>query len=250
MAVKKGRKKIRRRPGQKRVMYFNKETEVSIVKFLTSECEKEREKVYSEEILPATKKLVESLIYVYKFRSPLATTSELIEEGVFFIFKSLHKWNPDRGSKAFSYFNVVAKNFLINTTNAHRKKYYKHVYLDDVRDTGSASDANIMAQLSRFNELPSTEELMINGERREENLARVKKIRDFLSEDRDLVTISAVESLFDSANDLDFFNKQSIYVYLVELSGLDRKNLSKSMGKIRKIYAKLTVEDREKEAAV
>ena len=250
MAVKKGRKRIRRRPGQKRVMYFNKETEVSITKFLTSACEKEREKVYADEILPATKKLVESLIYVYGFRSPLATTTELIEDGCFFIFKSLHKWNPDRGSKAFSYFNVVAKNFLINTTNSHRKKYYKHVYLDDIRDADNAADANVMAQLARFNELPSTEELMINGERREENLERVRKIRDFLTEDRDLVTISAVENLFDSAKELDFFNKQSIYVYLAELSGLDKKSLSKSMGKIRKIYAKLTVEDREKENAV
>lgn len=242
--AKKGRKRIKRRPGQKSVMYFTKETEVSILKFLTSEEKKEREAVYGGEILPAMKKLVESLIYVYGFKSPLMTTQELIDEGCFFLYKTLHKWDPDRGSKAFSYFNVVAKNFLINTTNSHRKKYFKHVYLDEITASGNKESA-LAKQISSYNELPSTEELIINSERRAENVARVKKIRDFLSDDRDLITISAVERLFDSANDLDFFNKQSIYVYLCEISGLEKKHLSKSMSKIRKIYARLVVEEKE-----
>lgn len=244
MAPKKGRKRIKRRPGQKSVMYFTKETEVSILKFLTSEEKKERESVYGGEILPAMKKLVESLIYVYGFKSPLMTTQELIDEGCFFLYKTLHKWDPERGSKAFSYFNVVAKNFLINTTNSHRKKYFKHVYLDEITTSGNKESA-LAKQISSYNELPSTEELIINSERRAENVARVKKIRDYLSDDRDLITISAVEKLFDSANDLDFFNKQSIYVYLCEISGLEKKHLSKSMSKIRKIYARLVVEEKE-----
>ena len=244
MAPKKGRKRIKRRPGQKSVMYFTKETEVSILKFLTSEEKKERESVYGGEILPAMKKLVESLIYVYGFKSPLMTTQELIDEGCFFLYKTLHKWDPERGSKAFSYFNVVAKNFLINTTNSHRKKYFKHVYLDEITKSGNKESA-LAKQISSYNELPSTEELIINSERRAENVARVKKIRDYLNDDRDLITISAVEKLFDSANDLDFFNKQSIYVYLCEISGLEKKHLSKSMSKIRKIYARLVVEEEE-----
>jgi len=245
VAANKGRKRIKRRPGQKSVMYFTKETEVSILKFLTSEDKKERETVYGGEILPAMKKLVESLIYVYGFKSPLMSAHELIDEGCFFLYKTLHKWDPARGSKAFSYFNVVAKNFLINTTNSHRKKYYKHVYLDAIAASGRGT-SSIEKQLNSFYELPSTEELIINSERRAENVARVKKIRDFLNDDRDLITISAVERLFDSASELDFFNKQSIYVYLCEISGLEKKQLAKSMSKIRKIYARLVVEEKEK----
>ena len=91
----KKRKRIKRKPGQKSVLYFNKETEVSIVTFLESANKKERENVYKLEIFPAMEKLVESLIYVYGFKSPLMTTPELIEEGCFFLYNSLHKWNPD-----------------------------------------------------------------------------------------------------------------------------------------------------------
>lgn len=237
-----GRKRIKRRPGKKSVMYFTKETEVSIIAFLTSEERKERETVYGKEILPAMKKLVESLIYVYGFKSPLMNTQELIEEGCFFLYKSLHKWNPDKGSKAFSYFNVVAKNFLINTTNSHRKKYFKHVYLDEI--TSRKGDSILKQQVAKYIEMPSTEELIINSERRAENIARVKKIREHLTDDRDLITISAVEKLFDTAQELDFINKQSIYVYLCEISGLEKKHLSKSMSKIRKIYARIVVEEK------
>ena len=154
MAPKKGRKRIKRRPGQKSVMYFTKETEVSILKFLTSEEKKERESVYGGEILPAMKKLVESLIYVYGFKSPLMTTQELIDEGCFFLYKTLHKWDPERGSKAFSYFNVVAKNFLINTTNSHRKKYFKHVYLDEITKSGNKESA-LAKQISSYPRLKS-----------------------------------------------------------------------------------------------
>ena len=237
-----GRKRIKRRPGKKSVMYFTKETEVSIIAFLTSEERKERETVYGKEILPAMKKLVESLIYVYGFKSPLMNTQELIEEGCFFLYKSLHKWDPAKGSKAFSYFNVVAKNFLINTTNSHRKKYYKHVYLDEV--TSRKGDSLLKQQIDSYVELPSTEELIINSENRAENIARVKKVREHLSDDRDLITISAVEKLFDNAQELDFINKQSIYIYLCEISGLEKKHLTKSMSKIRKIYSRLVVEEK------
>ena len=131
MAAKKGRKRIKRRPGQKSVMYFTKDTEVSIIKFLTSEEKKEREQVYGDEILPAMKKLVESLIYVYGFKSPLMNTHELIEEGCFFLYKSLHKWNPDKGSKAFSYFNVVAKNWLTIQSRKLLKMSKKNVHFED-----------------------------------------------------------------------------------------------------------------------
>ena len=237
----KKRKRIKRKPGQKSVLYFTKATEVSIISFLESQERKDREKVYKEEILPAMQKLVESLIYVYGFKSPLMTTAELIEEGCFFLYNSLHKWNPNKGSKAFSYFNVVAKNFLINTTNSHRKKYFKHVHLDDIKGVS----ADIKKQISSYVELPSPEELMIIHEIRAEKVQRVKKIREHLTDDRDLITISAVEKLFDAAQELDFINKQSIYVYLSEISGLEKKHISQSMSRIRKIYSRIVVEEKE-----
>jgi len=239
MAVKKKRKRIKRKPGQKSVLYFDKNTEIAILAFLSATDTREREVIYSKTILPAVSKLSESLIYVYGFKSPLMSTAELIEECNFSLYNSLHKWDPNKGSKAFSYFNVVAKNFLINATNSHRKKYYKHVYLSDAENL----NRDTQKQLSEYIELPSTEEMMIDRERRAEQVARVKKIRTLLTDKKDLLTMDAVERLFDSVEELDFINKQSIYIYLVEISGMEKKMITKSMSKIRKAYARILAEE-------
>ena len=239
MAVKKKRKRIKRKPGQKSVLYFDKNTEVAILAFLSAENTRQRELIYGESILPAVSKLSESLIYVYGFKSPLMSTAELIEECNFSLYNSLHKWDPNKGSKAFSYFNVVAKNFLINTTNGHRKKHYKHVYLNDAENLGR----DTQKQLSEYIELPSTEEMMLQRERGIEQVERIKKIKTLLSDARDLTVMSAVEKLFESAEELDFINKQSIYVYLVELSGMEKKIVTKSMSKIRKAYAQILADE-------
>ena len=49
----KGKKKIRRRPGTPRNMYFTKETGESIVKYCQEEDDDTRKKIYEKEILPA-----------------------------------------------------------------------------------------------------------------------------------------------------------------------------------------------------
>ena len=129
----KGRKKIRRRPGVKRNMYFNKDTQASIEKYksLPDDQEDQKIKIYQEEILPAFDKLSENLIFVYGFKSPYASSDELKNDCVAFLFETIRKWDPSRGTKAFSYFNVVAKNWLIINTRKHLKRRNRHVSIDD-----------------------------------------------------------------------------------------------------------------------
>ena len=56
----KGRKKIRRKPGKSRNMYFNMDTQAAIEKYQKLECEKEKLVLYEKEILPAFSKLSEN----------------------------------------------------------------------------------------------------------------------------------------------------------------------------------------------
>jgi len=234
--ITKRTKIVKRKPGQKSVLYFDKGTEDAIISFLSSTDKLEREKIYKSSITPALHKLLESLVHVYDFKSPLVNNSELIEDGCCFLYESLHKWKPDHGSKAFSYFNIVAKRFLINTTNSHRKKYTKHVYLDDV----DSKNHDISRQLFSMELLPSSEELIIRQESLNAKLEITKRIRNFFSEKDDIIIIDAIDSLFKSAEDLDFINKQSIYIYLIELTGFEKKRITKTIAKIRKLYSKLS----------
>jgi len=129
--VLKGRRKIRRRPGKPRNMYFNENTQRAITEYQKLECEETQKNLYVKEILPAFRKLAENLIFVYGFNSPFSSFDELKSDCVSFLYESLYKWSPDKGTKAFSYYNVVAKNWLIINCRQHKKIRNRHISIDD-----------------------------------------------------------------------------------------------------------------------
>ena len=228
----KKKKKIRRKPGVKRNMYFGTSEQDAIVSFQSMEASRERDTIFQNKILPAFTTLSESLIHVYGFKSPMSSTSELTHNCVLFLHDAIHKWNPDKGTKAFSYFNVVAKNWLINSCKSQSKRAYAHISLSDI----SAFSPTQLASLKDKNTVPSAEEIIMHAEYREEIAANIKSIRNELHDEKDLITISALEHVFSCAEQLDFLNRRAILVYLREISGLDKRSLSKSLFKIKGIY--------------
>jgi hypothetical protein len=49
--------------------------------------------------------------------------------------------------------------------------------------------------------------------------------------------LNAVKILFDSANDIEIFNKKAIYLYLREITGLNTKQVVSNLNKMRVKYA-------------
>ena len=122
----KGKKKIRRRPGKKQNLYFTAETQQWIELYQKTEDVDKKTVIYEKNILPAFSKLSENLIFVYGFKSYFATFDELKADCISFLFESIKKWDPSRGTKAFSYFNVVAKNWLIIQSKKTTKNNKRH----------------------------------------------------------------------------------------------------------------------------
>jgi hypothetical protein len=228
----KGKKKIRRKPGVKRNMYFNADTQESIVTFQESECTKTKKKIYESEIFPAFDKLCENLIFVYGFKSPYSTFEELKGDCVSFLYESIYKWNKSKGTKAFSYFNVVAKNWLIINTRQHKKRRDRHVSVDAPELMSSSQKE----EYESFQVVPPPDETLILRERKGEiiNLLEAMKIK--VSNDNEQLCIEAIQTLFSSIDDLDLLNKRAVLVYIREISGLEKKQMSKSMSIIRRHY--------------
>ncbi len=228
----KGKKKIRRRPGKPRNMYFTKETGEFITEYNGLELGDKRQKLYQEEILPALEKLAENLIFVYGFKSPYAATEELKTDCVTFLFESLHKWDPSRGTKAFSYFNVVAKNWLIINTRKHFKRRNRHLSIDDPNAMTSIQQAEYDA----YDYVPSPDEIMIERQSKVEILQLLDDMKVKLTNENELRCLYAVENLFVSIDELELLNKRAVLVYIREISGLDKKHMSKAMSVIRRHF--------------
>lgn len=236
----KGRKKIRRRPGTPRTMYFNKDTQAAIEKFksMKDEPESERMAVYQKEILPAFDKLSENLIFVYGFKSPYASADELKNDCIAFLYETIHKWDPARGTKAFSYFNVVAKNWLIINTRKHLKRRNRHVSIDDPSGMSNAQKE----QFEAYDYVPPPDEEMIKRQQKVEILNLIDDMKVKLTNENELRCLCAVETLFSSIDELELLNKRAVLVYIREISGLDKKHMSKAMSVIRRHYRSMVTD--------
>ena len=95
--------------------YFNEDTQLAIEEFQSTESTEEKHKIYDARIRPAFEKLAENLIFIYKFTALHQGYEGLKNDCVSFMYETLYKFDASRGTKAFSYFNVVAKNFLIDS---------------------------------------------------------------------------------------------------------------------------------------
>lgn len=254
MTVRK--KVIKRRKSGVSKKYFTKETDAAIIEFQSASSQLEKETLFREKILPAFEKLVESLVWVYGFKSvngmaatldepvePVSRGSQAISYGgnmkydcVSFLYESLHKWDPERGTKAFSYFNVVAKNWLITHSKKQHRKVHSKVYIDDV-DNLSAKDK---ADIESHNYVPSPDEHVRTEDVRKSIELVIAQLKAQSDTDKEMLCLTTIEDLFERIDELDFLNKRAVYLYLREMSGLGSDKLPGIMALIRKKYKRIT----------
>lgn len=229
------KRKIRRSRGKNRKLYFDANTQASIVEFQNSESLEEKERIYKDKIFPAFDKLVENLILIYGFAKGGEIFEVLKNDCVTFCYETLHKFDESKGTKAFSYFNVVAKNWLILNYRRKKRRTDKHVSMADQTKLSSMDKIAI----STYQVCPSPESEMIKKEFRDEIMKTLTIIRSKVDGKNDVACIEAVITVFESVDQLDFLNKRAIFVYVRDISGLNSKQLSASMSSIRKLYREI-----------
>ena len=230
------RKKIKRRPGTSKArMYFDMNTQAAILQYQQSEDRAEKEKLYVSTILPSFEKLVENLIFIYGFAKPSENYLTLKSDCVSFLYETIHKWDVTRGTKAFSYFNVVAKNWLIINSRRTQKRKRRHVSMSDI----TIMSKNDKASLARHDVIDAPDDIMIKMLFKDEIMVLLKEIKERLSGENELKCIDAVITVFETIQQLDFLNKRAVFVYIRDISGLSPKQLSVAMSQIRKHYRQL-----------
>jgi peptidoglycan hydrolase-like protein with peptidoglycan-binding domain len=224
-----------------RKLYFGPETDSAITKFQSTNCLKEKTLIYQATIQPSFSKLAENLIFIHGFAKNHHSYETLKGDCVSFLYETLQKFDPARGSKAFSYFNVVAKNWLIIQSKKRVKNLSRHVSLSNFKDMKITDKEAI----EMYNYMPAQDYRYIAGENKIilfEILGRIKKK---INTQNEIACMNAIETLFNKIEELDFLNKRAIFVYMREISGLTPKQLSVAMSNIRKHYRDIKGTDLE-----
>jgi len=222
------KKKRGRKPSKKQ--YFTADVDAAIKEYLTSSNQKERDEIYRTRIAYAFYKLSENLIHTFKFYyTEVESLEDLKHEVCCFFLEKLDYFKPEKGSKAFSYFSIVGKNYLIlyNNNNYKKKKQKADPLAAD-------EDEGVLRQLGR-------------DERKQE----IKDFIDYLTEyidkhmftmfkkDKDRKVADAINVLFKRRENLEIFNKKALYIYIREMTQVDTPVITKVTKILRKKYKEL-----------
>ena len=206
--------------------YFTADHEEAIIRYARSNCQRERTELYIEYIQPAFNEMVDKIVFTYKFTN-LPNCDSLRDECKIWLMTILDKYDPNKGSKAFSYFSVITKNWFIHKVKRQQKRNKREVDLSNISK-------------SYEEEYLSTSESYITHREEEEFW---KEFYDELQswdpsqmKENDLKVYKAINILFESKEEIDIFNKKAVYLYLREITGLNTKQIVNSLKKFRKRY--------------
>jgi hypothetical protein len=218
-------------------MYFNHETHAAIIKYQSASIKKEKDKLYVDEIQPAFQKLVENLINIHKFVGLYDSYEDLKNDCINFLFETIHKFDASRGTNSFSYFNVVAKNWLIIKTKQKSAYGKKTVSMDHVE----CMTHNEISQLEEHNTVSHQDTVLNMFDDPHTTIKMLYEIRNTIKTENELSCINSIITIFENIESIDLLNKSAILLYMRELSGLTPKQLTTSLQAIKKHYKKVRV---------
>jgi len=232
----KRKRTIRRGKKKSKNNYFSQDTHDAIRVYQNTEKLAGKHAIYIKDILPAFNKLAENLIFIHKFAKSPEAFERLKCDCVTFLYETLHKFDPDRGTKAFSYFNVVAKNWLIIQSKKTAKQRKRTISISDIEESTGAE----ISFHESFKVQPSQEKNIIRKESKQDLDNILVQIKSNLKTEKEHACMDAIISLFDRVDDLELLNKRAVFVYLRDISNLSPKQLSVTMSKIRKHYREIS----------
>lgn len=210
--------------------YFTKNTDESIKRFLESESEMEKHAIFDIEIRPAFEKLIESMIYTYGFYR-IDDTDTLKMECLTNLYETIPKFDPSKGFKGFSYFNVICKNWFIQKTRErNRRNRLESEMFYDIDHEVARRDPSFTAH--PHEEMVEEQEFWLSL------FSQLRFWRKKLTKESEVKILEAIIFLLENPDLVPIYNKKAIYVYLRDLTGLNTKQVVTNLKKIKTMYVK------------
>ena len=211
---------------RRKIHYFTQVHEDAIVRYAKITDAREKTELYINWIGPAFNEMVDKIVFTYKF-TDLPNIDYLRDECKIWLMTILDKYDQSKGSKAFSYFSVITKNWFIHKVKRQQKRNRREIDYDNIA--------------KRYEEefLSTNDSYLTYREESEFWETFYKELKSWDAsqmKENDLRVYQAIVILFESKEDIEIFNKKAIYLYLREITGLNTKQIVNSLKKFRKKY--------------
>ena len=220
------RKKRGRKPTKKQ--YFTYMTDKAIIAYNTEPSWSKRNKVFKEFINYPFNKLVENIYHTFKFSYFDVPYEDVKAEVVAFLVQKIDKFQEGKG-KAFSYFSIIAKNYLIIQNNANYAKMKARMSTDILDER-----RNISAEVALSDHQESLKEftnLWVDW--------YDKNLNNIFTNKRDIIVADTIVELFRMRDNIENFNKKALYILIRERTGLKTQNITKVLNVMKRDYQKM-----------
>ena len=190
---------IKKKRKKKSKIYFGTPVQDAIIRYNESSNPAIKNRIYGEHIHAAFEKMAENLIHTFKFYYFDYPFEEVKAEVVSFLVMQMPKYQADKG-RAFSYFSVVGKNYLILNNNNNYKKMKIHDQIDRLDYKRNVHSETVDEAVGEFNS-------------------------EFV-----------IQMLEYWDNNITNFNKKALYIMIREMTGSNTQHITRVVNQMKKYY--------------
>lgn len=215
-------------------IYFGEEQEQAVVRYLVSESEIERNRIFNEYLKDPLIIMVESIIRRYKLYRKDYEFEDLHADTMSFLITKINKFDHTKNHKAYSYFGTICKNYLMGSIQKDTKEQNRNISYEDI-----SSEIEEMDGLSyRIDEdHVDYKDVIIKLSITLENFIENESLTD--NEKKLGYALLEIFSNFDKifqVGDGNKFNKNLILLSLREMTSLNTKEIRISLKRYKKLY--------------
>ncbi len=213
---------------KKDTRYFTEDTEAAIIAYNKSDDQKERDRLYAKHIHYSFYKLAENVLNTWAFTYFDDDKEDIKQEVISFLLEKIHKFEEGKG-KAFSYFTIAARNYLILNNNSNYKRFKATAQISEMPEHWDLE--NDFKQTTHNEEFKTFNDRMLE-------YWDINLNREFTKK-RDIQIADAVLELFRRAEFIESFNKKSLYLLVREMTGYKTHYITKVVSKMKETQIRL-----------
>jgi hypothetical protein len=214
---------------KKQNVYFTQDTEDAIVEYNNCDNSIIRNEIYTKRIHPAFYKLSEIMIHRFKFYNFDVPHEDVKHEVIAFLHEKLGKYDNTTGFKAFSYFSIIAKNYLIAENNKNYYQYKKKYSIETIDSERNIVNEQLRTEFT--DEQKDFIDLFVD--------LMEKYLPLIFPKNRDLQVADSVLYLFKTRENIENYNKKALYILIRERTGVRTQYITNVITEIRDIYGKV-----------
>lgn len=228
------------RKKSKRKVYFGKQLQQIVKQYIEQDDQEQKQYLFKTHINFAFTKIASSLVHKYKIQQRIQNAQVMVLQCVANMVEKAPQLDTKRG-KAFTYFTVVARNYILSQLDKGIKYNERFKSLNEINDQGKEINLLEDCSVDVWRAYAEKRRINIIMDATIERLVKEVK-QDMIPTLKKQSEIQITYAILQIINDIDLlsnFNKKAIMVYITEMTNRDAETINKVLKRVGKYYFRI-----------